>query len=89
MMGVTLPYAQFMGLIAGDNSELIPHEVVKISVQEDCSLIKAWWLHRQLIQAAMAEKLNTSQPAYQQLENSNARKQHATLENLLPHWAAK
>ena len=76
-----VPYAEFMALI-DDGEVTIPHEVVKISVKDDCSLIKAWRLYRNKSQEEIAQKIKATQSAYHQLENSKSRKQKRTLDKL-------
>lgn len=63
-----IPYDTYLNLL-GENTT-IPHEVVEISVKEDCNLVKAWRLHLHLKQADIAKKAGMTQSALSQIEQS-------------------
>jgi DNA-binding XRE family transcriptional regulator len=77
-----VPFDEFQKLINSRADATLPHEVVALSIEHDCSLVKAWRLYRKMSQSDMSEKMGISQSAYQQLENSDGRYQRRTLENL-------
>lgn len=77
-----MPYDEFQRLIHSDDEVTIPHEVVALSVEHGCSLVKAWRLYRNVSQTEVADRMGVTQSAYQQLENSEGRYQRRTLEKL-------
>jgi DNA-binding XRE family transcriptional regulator len=77
---VVVPYEEYVAAF-GDDGALIPHEVVKIQVGRDCSLMEAWRRYRKLTQEDMANRLGMSQPAYAKIEKSE-RPRHGTLEKV-------
>jgi transcriptional regulator with XRE-family HTH domain len=56
----------------------IPHEVVVIEDELDCSLIRAWREHLRLTQAVVAERMGVSQSACAQMEAVDAAPRVAT-----------
>lgn len=76
-----VPFDEFQRLVAQEEPT-IPHQVVALSVEHDCSLVKAWRLYRKLSQTEVAERMGITQSAYQQLENSEGRYQRRTLQKL-------
>jgi DNA-binding XRE family transcriptional regulator len=73
---VVLPYADFVRLYSREEG-LIPHEVVSATV-DGATPIKAWREYLGLTQAAVAARLEVTQAAFAQLENS-ARPRKSTL----------
>ncbi|MES2187299.1 MAG: helix-turn-helix transcriptional regulator [Pseudomonadota bacterium] len=65
---VVLPYADFVERYAQDR-DLIPHAVVEAAV-DGASITKAWRLHLDLTQDAVAQRMGVTQSAYAQLESS-------------------
>lgn len=57
----------------------IPHEVVVLEYELDCSLILAWREHLKLTQAELARRLNISRPAYAQMEAKGTKPRVVTL----------
>lgn len=76
-----VPYDEFIELIGGDEAT-IPHDVVKLMVENDCGPVKAWRLYRKLTQGDVADAMGISQSAYNQIENSEGKYQKRTLEKL-------
>ncbi len=60
----------------------IPHEIVVIEDELDCSLIRAWREHLGLTQAVVAERMGVSQSAYAQMEAVDAAPRVATLRKI-------
>jgi DNA-binding Xre family transcriptional regulator len=75
-----IPYEKYLEL-TGEDRVLIPHEVVGISIKEDCNLLKAWRIYKKLTQREVAEKAGISQSALSQMEKSD-NPRTATLEKL-------
>lgn len=73
---VVVPYADFVKLYAKEEG-LIPHDVVSATV-DGLTPMKAWREYLGLTQAEMAGRLDISQAAFAQLENS-ARPRKSTL----------
>ena len=63
---VVVPYDDYVE--AFSNEALIPHEVVAIQVDRDCTLMEAWRRHKGMTQEAVAAELEISQPAYAKME---------------------
>ena len=79
-----IPYHEYLKLVsmAGkDEDALIPHEVVEISIEKDCNLVKAWRIHLGLTQKAVSKRAKISQSALSQIEKAENTRS-ATLEKL-------
>lgn len=63
-----IPYNTYLSLI--HEKPTIPHEVVELSVRENCNLVKAWRLFLHLTQADVAKKAGITQSALSQIEKS-------------------
>lgn len=82
---VVLPYDEYLkltgldkpaGRIPADNST--PHEVMRLHVKNDWSLIRAWREHLGITQAEMARRLEIRQPSYAAMEAPDAKPKKAT-----------
>lgn len=62
-----------------DEEVFIPHEVIVLEDELDCSLIRAWREHLKLTQAEVARRLGISRPAYAQMEAKGTRPRVVTL----------
>jgi DNA-binding transcriptional regulator YiaG len=47
----------------------VPHEVIKIAVENDWNMIKAWRLHLSISQTEMANRMGITQSGFSQIEN--------------------
>lgn len=86
---VVLPYDEYLkltgeskspGRIPADNTT--PHEVMRLSVKNDWSMIRAWREHLGLTQAEVARRLDIRQPSYAAMEAPNAKPKKATRERI-------
>lgn len=86
---VVLPYEDYLqlaglnkpaGRIPADDS--IPHEVMRLHVKNDWSLIRAWREHLGITQAEMARRLEIRQPSYAAMEAPDAKPKKATRERI-------
>lgn len=66
---VVIPYANYVEQYARAG-DLIPHGVVRRVLADDVPPVRAWREHLGLTQADVAARLDISQPAYAQQENS-------------------
>ena len=66
-----IPYEEYLRLTSRsvDEHTYIPHDVVGMHIAGD-SMVKAWRKYLNMTQAALAEKMNLSQPAIAQIERS-------------------
>lgn len=79
-VAVVLPYDEYLRLTAKDESEvIIPHEVVRLTVKKNYSLIRAWREYLKFTQAQVAERMGISQSAYAQMEKPDANLRPSTL----------
>jgi Helix-turn-helix. len=74
-----IPYLDYLAMVERKQSR-IPHAVVRIMVEQECSLMAAWRHHRKLSQSDLAKALGTSQSAVAQTESVTSRPQKATRE---------
>jgi DNA-binding XRE family transcriptional regulator len=81
---VVVPYGEYLELVSAkpDEEVLIPHEVIRGTVQHGWSLIKAWREHLGLTQSEMAERIGVSQSAFAQMESPEANPRIATLKKI-------
>ncbi len=80
---VVVPYKQFISLYPFDKLKLsIPHQVVKASLKNDMSLIRAWREYLKLTQQEVAIRMGVSQAALSQMEAPKAKLRKATLDKL-------
>lgn len=74
---------QEIAIEASDNDgATIPHEVVKIKLENDVNLLGAWRIYRNLSQQEAADKLGITQAAISQMEHKQNKPQKRTLERL-------
>lgn len=67
----------------GDNDdETIPHEVVRISIKHDISLLGAWRVYCGLSQAEVAKQTGLTQSAISQMESKASKPRVKILERL-------
>lgn len=86
---VVLPYDEYLklaglerpsGRIPADGTT--PHEVMRLHVKNDWSMIRAWREHLGLTQAEMAKRLEIRQPSYAAMEAPEAKPKKATRERI-------
>lgn len=65
-----------------DPEPTIPHEVVKLTMIEGKSPVRAWREHKGLSQGEVARRLGITQGAYSQMEKPDANLRHGTLEKI-------
>jgi DNA-binding XRE family transcriptional regulator len=69
---VLVPYSEYLSKFAPDDSDiLIPHEVVGLHAVHGKSLVRAWREYLKLSQKEVAERIQVTQAAYSQMENSD------------------
>lgn len=85
---VVLPYDDYLKLIGEKPSGRIPadgttpHEVMRLAVKNDWSMIRAWREHLGLTQAEIAQRLEIRQPSYSAMEAPDAKPKKATRERI-------
>ena len=81
-----IPWEEYQELIRqntpDDSAVWIPHEVVRASVIDGVSLIRAWREYYGLTQKVLAHRAGMTQPALARLEKADARPRTATLKKL-------
>ena len=75
-----IPYGQYLELIK-EKRVTIPHEVVGISIDKDCNLLKAWRIYKGLSQKEVALRAGITQAALSQMEKAE-NPRNATLEKI-------
>lgn len=53
--------------------DTIPHEVIKLHVENDWSMVRAWREYLGVTQVEMAQRLEVRQPTYANMESVDAR----------------
>ncbi len=83
-MYALVPWDEYQEVFEGrpDTEVLIPHDVVVLEDELDCSLIRAWREHLGLTQTEVAERLGVSQPSYSRMEAKSANPRVATLKRI-------
>jgi len=86
---VVLPYDEYIKLAGGQvvsgripSDGTTPHEVMRLAVKNDWSMIRAWREHLSLTQTEMARRLEIRQPSYAALEAPGAKPRKATRQRL-------
>lgn len=75
-----LPYDQYLQLIGNEADETyIPHEVVKLCIVKNISLIAAWRTHKGYNQTKLAKLIDVSQSAIAQIEKLGSKPHAQTL----------
>lgn len=86
---VVVPYEDYLkltgeerpaGRIPADGTT--PHEVMRLHVKNDWSMIRAWREHLGLTQTEMAKRLEIRQPSYAAMEAPDARPKKVTRERI-------
>ncbi len=77
-VAVVVPYDEYLQVF--DDDVTIPHEVVMRSI--DVSLTRAWREFLGLSQAEVAGRMGITQPAYQQMEEKDAKPRLATMKKI-------
>ena len=87
---VVLPYDEYLALI--DNQpkakrripadDSVPHEVMRLQVKNDWSLIRAWREYLGITQTEMATRLEIRQPSYAAMEAVDANLKKSTRERI-------
>ncbi|MFA5520172.1 MAG: helix-turn-helix transcriptional regulator [Castellaniella sp.] len=86
---VVLPYDEYLqltgekrpsGRIPADGTT--PHEVMRLFVRNDWSMIRAWREHLGLTQTEMARRLDIRQPSYAAMEAPDANPKKTTRERI-------
>jgi DNA-binding XRE family transcriptional regulator len=72
-------YQELSHQYAIDDETWIPHEVIKATLLEDVSLIRAWREYLNLTQQELAERAGISQPALARIEKTDAKPRVSTL----------
>jgi DNA-binding XRE family transcriptional regulator len=75
-----LPYDDFIKLIHPEPT--IPHEVVEMLIKKNMNLPRAWREHLGLTQEDVAKKMGITQAALSQMEKTDAKLRHSTLQRL-------
>ena len=84
---VVLPYDEYIKLIGAKvprnpADDSVPHEVVRMQVKNDWSLIRAWREYLDITQAEMASRLDIRQPSYAAMEAVDAKPKKITRERI-------
>lgn len=87
---VVLPYDEYLLLTGGKPVEKarvpaddsVPHEVMRMQVKNDWSLIRAWREHLGITQTEMASRLGIRQPSYAAMEALDAKPKKTTRERI-------
>lgn len=79
-----VPWDEYQEAFGGRSDEevTIPHEVVVLEYELDCSLIRAWREHLKLTQAEVARRLGITRPAYAQMEAKGTKPRVSTLKRI-------
>lgn len=72
--------SQAPGRIPADGTT--PHEVMRLAIKNDWSLIRAWREHLGLTQTDIAQRLSIRQPSYAAMERTDANLKKITLERI-------
>lgn len=75
-------YQELSSQYAADTDVWIPHEIVKATLLNDVSLIRAWREYFDLTQQALAQRANMAQSTLARLEKVDAKPRTATLKKL-------
>ncbi|WP_027184805.1 helix-turn-helix domain-containing protein [Desulfovibrio inopinatus] len=79
-----IPWEIFVERFGADQDEnvTIPHGVIVIEEERDCSLVRAWREYLGLTQADVAERMEITQSAYAQMESKDANLRPKTLKKI-------
>ena len=80
---VIVPYDDYIALTHHSPripiDDTIPHEVVKLQVENGWSLIRSWREYLGITQQEMAQRLQVRQPTYANMEAPDAKPRKATI----------
>lgn len=87
---VVLSYDEYLALKAGNHDkkvrvpadDSVPHEVMRMLVKNDWSLIRAWREYLGFTQTEMASRLSIRQPSYAAMEAVDAKPKKTTYERI-------
>jgi len=83
---VVIPYDEFMKFFPNvpriAEGDLIPHEVVGMTIKKEYTLIRAWREYLGLTQNEVAMRMGVTQAAFSQMESGEKKPRKATLEKL-------
>jgi len=85
---VVIPYSEYIKAFPEDNrwvpegEDLIPHEVVGMTMLKGFTLIRAWREYLGLTQNEVADRMGITQAALSQMESGEKRLRRVTLEKL-------
>lgn len=87
---VVLPYDEYLALVGNKTTtntripadDSVPHEVMRLQVKNDWSLIRAWREYLGVTQTEMASRLSIRQPSYAAMEAVDAKPKKVTLERI-------
>ncbi|NYT57343.1 helix-turn-helix transcriptional regulator [Alcaligenaceae bacterium] len=87
---VVLPYDEYLAITSGKPvakarvpaDDSVPHEVVRMQVKNNWSLIRAWREYLGITQAEMASRLDIRQPSYAAMEAVDAKPKKITRERI-------
>lgn len=79
---VVIPYADFVqSRVTESGDSYVPHEVVRLMMDNDWTITRAWREHLGVTQEEMAKRLGVTQSAYSQQE-ATANNRKATREKI-------
>jgi len=86
---VVLPYDEYARLV-GEPAQAgripadgtTPHEVIRLSIKNGWSMMRAWREHLGLTQAELAHRLEIRQPSYAAMEAPDAKPKKATRQRI-------
>ena len=83
---VVIPYDEYVKVFPErtwvPEGDLIPHEVVGLTIKKGFTLVRAWREYLGLTQKEVAEKIGITQAALSQMESGEKRLRKATLAKL-------
>lgn len=83
---VVIPYEEYIRVFPGNpwvpEGDLIPHEVVGLTINKGYSLIRAWREYLGTTQKEVAAKMGVTQAALSQMESGEKKLRKTTLEKL-------
>jgi DNA-binding XRE family transcriptional regulator len=83
---VVIPYDEYIKVFPDKpwepGGDLIPHEVVGLTIKKGFTLVRAWREYLDLTQKEVAAKMGVTQAALSQMESGKKRLRKASLEKL-------
>jgi DNA-binding XRE family transcriptional regulator len=79
-----IPWSEYEEAFGGrpDEEVMIPHEVVKLNLLGEMSLIRAWREHMKLTQEEVARRMGVTRSAFAQMETQGVRPRVSTLKKI-------